>query len=153
MATLVALWLTCTLSQPTNSLSGIPPLPTTARWVSGKVPRIRLPAVIDGTDGEDYAYCISRPNQITRSNSHTMPTETPTPVPIPTPIQENNAISNCNRYSQAQSGDWCSKFTERVGISLEQLYAWNAVLAVEQGCDVNFWAGYWYCTGVTILRL
>ncbi len=56
-----------------------------------------------------YAYCVGVPNTValTRSPSSS-PTPTSSGVPAPTPNQANNAVSNCNKYAAAQSGDYCS---------------------------------------------
>lgn len=83
-----------------------------------------------------YAYCVG--------------VAPPVVVEVPSPVQAGNAHANCNVYAQAQPGDWCSAFADRNTISVAQLYAWNSVLGVDgSGCGSSFWAGYWYCVGVT----
>ncbi|KAF8457864.1 LysM domain-containing protein [Kalaharituber pfeilii] len=99
-----------------------------------------------------YAYCIGVADALssTRVSSPTSPMPTYTPVPVPDPHQENNAISTCNKFGQAQEGDWCSLFAERNGITPKQLYAWNAVLGLDgSSCQSMLWATYWYCVGAT----
>ncbi|KAK4220509.1 hypothetical protein QBC38DRAFT_526748 [Podospora fimiseda] len=68
---------------------------------------------------------------------------------VPTPVQAGNAVSGCKKYAQAQTGDSCSDFAVRNGLSLAKLYAWNRVLGTDgSGCKTSFWAMYWYCVGV-----
>ena len=70
-------------------------------------------------------------------------------VVVPSPVQEGNAVEGCNKYAQAQAGDWCSKFAVRNKVALVDLYRWNRVLGADgSGCETQFWAGYWYCVGV-----
>jgi len=72
------------------------------------------------------------------------------PVVVPSPVQTGNAHANCNAYAQAQSGDWCAAFADREEITLAELYEWNSVLEEDgAGCATSFWAGYWYCVGVS----
>lgn len=102
----------------------------------------------------DYAYCVGTIDTISLTRSSNIAsggsTSSTSSLPISTPNQPNNAISNCNRFAASQSGDWCGKFAERNGILLTQLYAWNAVLGADgNGCTSNFWAGYYYCVGIT----
>lgn len=62
----------------------------------------------------------------------------------------NNAVSSCNKFAIANSGDYCSIFAQNNGITTAQLYEWNAVLASDaSGCDTQFWSGYYYCVGVS----
>ncbi|KAK4186732.1 hypothetical protein QBC35DRAFT_452972 [Podospora australis] len=70
-------------------------------------------------------------------------------VAAPTPNQAGNAVANCNRYAQAQSGDWCALFATRNSVALGDLYKWNTVLKADgSGCDTFFWGTYWYCVDV-----
>ena len=71
------------------------------------------------------------------------------PIPAPEPNQPGNAISTCNKYAQAQDGDWCAAFADRHGLDYASFYSWNSVLG-ENGanCGGSFWAGNWYCIGV-----
>ncbi|CAF9933065.1 MAG: hypothetical protein HETSPECPRED_008521 [Heterodermia speciosa] len=98
-----------------------------------------------------YDYCVSIVTMTTtRSSINPAPTSTKSAVPVPTPNQAGNAISNCNKYAQTQSGDYCSLFATRNGITSTNLYAWNSVLGSDgSGCDTNFWLGYYYCVGVS----
>ncbi|KAI0143678.1 hypothetical protein GGR57DRAFT_341918 [Xylariaceae sp. FL1272] len=99
-----------------------------------------------------YAYCVGTTDSIstTRVTATATPTPTPTGITAPDPHQDNNAVSNCNKFGQAQDGDYCSLFAERNGITTGQLFAWNAVLGSDgAGCDTMFWKDYWYCVGVS----
>lgn len=104
---------------------------------------------VDGFWG-DYAYCVAVSGDTTPpTDTITSDTPGPTRVPAPEPNQEGNAIDSCNEYGQAQDGDWCAKFAERHGVSVEDLYAWNSALgAGGKNCDTAFWVDYWYCIGV-----
>jgi len=69
---------------------------------------------------------------------------------VPSPTQANSIAMNCNRYSIAESGDYCWIFAQKHSITVEQLYAWNTVLGVGgSNCGTAFWLGYYYCTGVS----
>jgi LysM repeat protein len=102
-----------------------------------------------------YAYCVGTTDTISSTGSSSVPPTTtssaPTPsVTAPDPHQDNNAISTCNKFAQAQTGDYCYIFAQNNGITTAQLYAWNAVLGSDgSGCGTEFWAGYWYCVGVS----
>ncbi|KAG7001882.1 hypothetical protein G7Y79_00030g064150 [Physcia stellaris] len=77
----------------------------------------------------DYYYCVG--------------------IAPPTPTQAGIA-SNCNDYAKAVGGDYCSKFAQDHGISVDHLYAWNAVLGSGgSGCDTQFFKDYFYCVGVS----
>ncbi|KAH8901682.1 hypothetical protein GQ53DRAFT_851663 [Thozetella sp. PMI_491] len=101
----------------------------------------------------DYAYCVGTTDtvSITRSAPPTSTSSAPgSTVTAPDPHQDNNAVSNCNKFAQAQTGDYCYLFAQNNGITTDQLYAWNAVLGSDgSGCGTEFWAGYWYCVGVS----
>ncbi|RKU41544.1 hypothetical protein DL546_001268 [Coniochaeta pulveracea] len=76
-------------------------------------------------------------------------TTTSTTVIAPGPTQTGIA-SNCNKYAAAIKDDVCSVFASRNSISLDQLYAWNAVLGTTgQNCGSSLWAGEYYCVGVS----
>lgn len=93
------------------------------------------------------AYCVGVSASTTGMATAT---GTTTSVPsIPTPTQEGNAVRNCNKYAQAQSGDACGTFADRNDVSLQQLYVWNKLLGSNgEGCAGSLWAEYWYCVGV-----
>lgn len=56
-----------------------------------------------------YAYCVGTTDTVSQTrSSDAPPSSTSSGVQAPTPTQANNAVSNCNKYSQAQSGDYCS---------------------------------------------
>ncbi|KAI0202237.1 hypothetical protein F4808DRAFT_468789 [Astrocystis sublimbata] len=103
-----------------------------------------------------YAYCVGTTDSVTTTRIPTTPTSTTTttssppaaPTGPPDPHQDNNAVSNCNKFAQAMDGDYCFLFADRNGISTAQLFAWNAVLGSDgSGCDSMFWKDYWYCVG------
>jgi hypothetical protein len=98
-----------------------------------------------------YAYCVGlTTTSVTTQTSSTPPPTTVTPVPAPGPTQANSIPSNCNKYAMAPAGSWCAKFAEDEGISLANLYAWNAVLGPNgENCGGSFWANTYYCTGVS----
>ncbi|KAI5866007.1 LysM domain-containing protein [Durotheca rogersii] len=98
----------------------------------------------------DYAYCVgvSGGASSTSSTITTPPTTTPTKVPIPDPHQDG-IVENCNKFAQAQDGDWCALFAERHSISPDDLYLWNTVLGSGgANCNTMFWKDTWYCIGV-----
>lgn len=98
----------------------------------------------------NYYYCVgTTDNTVTRSTP-TFPATTTSAVPLPSPIQDNNVVSNCNKFAQTQDGDYCSLFAQRNSITTTQLYTWNQVLGTDgSGCDTQFWLGYYYCIGVS----
>ncbi|KAL3423876.1 LysM domain-containing protein [Phlyctema vagabunda] len=97
-----------------------------------------------------YAYCVGTTDTISSTRSVELPEPTAGPMTPPEPSQPNNAISTCNKFAQAQDGDWCALFAERNGVTLPNLYAWNAVLKSDgSGCDSSFWKDNWYCVGVS----
>ncbi|KAI0899431.1 hypothetical protein F4806DRAFT_492421 [Annulohypoxylon nitens] len=105
-----------------------------------------------------YAYCVGTTNTVSSTRSSRVATTTATATTksaaspsatAPNLHQDNNAVSNCNKYVQAKKGDYCSVFAQNNGITAKQLYGWNAVLESDgSGCDKSFWSGYWYCVGV-----
>jgi hypothetical protein len=75
---------------------------------------------------------------------------TTTAVAIPSPTQPNSIAANCDKFEQAQSGDYCDEFAAANGITDTELYEWNAILGVNGAdCSAEMWAGYWYCVGVS----
>ena len=105
------------------------------------------------------AYCVGIAGQqppITSTpgpvSSYTSSLSTTTPlagIVAPSPVQSDNAVASCSKYAQAQDGDWCELFATRNSVTLANLYAWNRVLGDNgAGCATQFWATYWYCTGV-----
>lgn len=67
-------------------------------------------------------------------------------VPTPSPVHAGSA-PNCNKWAEAGDGDYCWKMADDAGIALSDFYAWNAVLAGGDGCNM-IWPGYFYCVGV-----
>ena len=69
---------------------------------------------------------------------------------MPSPVQPDNIVANCNKFAKSEdSGDGCYNFAARNGIELSQLYQWNKVFDNGDACGTKFWAGYYYCTGVS----
>jgi hypothetical protein len=59
-------------------------------------------------------------------------------------------VANCNKYAKANSGEFCSSFAQRVGITEANLYKWNTVLGANgANCASVFWADEYYCVGVS----
>lgn len=99
-----------------------------------------------------YAYCVGITDSTPFTTTPASITSTPTSTgsSIPDPHQDSNAVSNCNKYAQAQDGDGCEVFAERNGVTTAQLYAWNTALGSDgSGCASSFWTPYWYCVGVS----
>ena len=56
----------------------------------------------------------------------------------------------CTKYEKANAGGSCPVFSNRVGITTSQLYAWNSVLGDNgQNCASSFWGDTFYCVGVS----
>ncbi|KAJ3957715.1 hypothetical protein N0V92_005734 [Colletotrichum tropicale] len=103
----------------------------------------------------DYAYCVGTDSSggsepvTTTLSSAAASTPTNGPVAAPEPNQAGNAVTSCNKYAQAQSGDWCAAFVERHSLAAADFYSWNTVLgSTGENCGGSFWAEYWYCIGV-----
>lgn len=91
-----------------------------------------------------YYYCVHAP---TAATSTSAPTHTASPAPSPT---QSGIVANCNKYYLAKSGDGCYSFAQENAITTNQLYAWNTQLGASgQNCGTQFWAGYYYCVGVS----
>lgn len=79
----------------------------------------------------------------TTTTTSSSPTST---LPYPT---QTGIDPNCNKYAEAMSGDYCSKFAQDNGITTDQLYAWNKALGDNgANCGSAFFAGYDYCVRV-----
>jgi LysM repeat protein len=60
-------------------------------------------------------------------------------------ISNNRApgvTEDCTKYYKVQTGDFCSKVVEMMGISFARLRALNQ--AIDSNCS-NLWLGYDYC--------
>ena len=67
----------------------------------------------------------------------------------PSPTQSGISPS-CTQYALAQSGDGCYSFSQLFDITPQALELWNPVLGPSgESCSTDFFAGYWYCIGVT----
>ncbi|KAH8201826.1 hypothetical protein TruAng_004000 [Truncatella angustata] len=107
-----------------------------------------------------YAYCVgvgsgdsgsaSTTTAATATTTSSPATETSTTT-APDPNQAGNVISTCNRFGQAQDGDWCTAFADRYGLAYADFYSWNSVLGEDgSNCGGSFWGTYWYCIGVSV---
>ncbi|KAL8831398.1 MAG: hypothetical protein Q9170_005312 [Blastenia crenularia] len=96
---------------------------------------------------EGYDYCVGVPgNEPTSTSSQGPPTST-TKLPYPT---QSGIAPQCNKYAEAQSGDYCYKFAQDNNITTDQLYSWNNILGPNGAdCSTQFQAGYDYCVGVS----
>ncbi|KAG9963623.1 hypothetical protein KCU61_g3456, partial [Aureobasidium melanogenum] len=99
-----------------------------------------------------YDYCVGIVNgtsATTTSSTASISTTSQSTTSLPYPTQ-SGIVSNCNKFVEAVSGDYCSKFASDNGITTAQLYAWNPVLgSTGQNCDTAFFAGYDYCVGIS----
>lgn len=95
-----------------------------------------------------YAYCIRGPGFTSSSSSSTSrPSSTAVVAPGPT---QTGIVSSCTKFSKANSGEFCSAFAQRIGITLAQLYAWNTVLGPNgENCGSLFWADEYYCVAAS----
>jgi len=90
-----------------------------------------------------YYYCVHVPTVTSTATA----THSATPAPSPT---QSGIISTCNKYFKAITGDTCSSFAQENAITAPQLYKWNTQLGASgQNCSTSFWAGYYYCIGVS----
>jgi LysM repeat protein len=96
-----------------------------------------------------YDYCV----EVDGGSSTTSPTsssttsKSTTSLPFPT---QSGIIATCNKFKDAESGDFCSKFAADNGITIQQLYAWNSILGPNgENCGTQFQAGVDYCIGVS----
>ncbi|KAK4210757.1 carbohydrate-binding module family 50 protein [Rhypophila decipiens] len=90
-----------------------------------------------------YAYCIRGPGFSTTTSSSRTSTSTGVTAPGPT---QTGITSGCTKFAKANSGEVCTAFASRVGITTAQLYAWNTVLGANgENCASSFWADEYYC--------
>ncbi|KAK2762520.1 LysM domain-containing protein [Colletotrichum kahawae] len=97
-----------------------------------------------------YYYCVRTtgegPTTTAPPPTTSVPTSEPTAVPTPSSIHEGTT-PNCNKWAEAQDGDYCWKMANDAGIELSSFYEWNTVPANGDSCDM-IWPGYFYCIGV-----
>ncbi|KAM7192192.1 lysM domain-containing protein-like protein [Rhypophila sp. PSN 637] len=92
-----------------------------------------------------YAYCIRGPGFSSSSSSSSTRPTTSTGVVAPGPTQ-TGIVSGCTKFAKANSGEACSAFASRIGITTAQLHAWNTVLGPNgENCASSFWADEHYC--------
>ncbi|KAK8145099.1 hypothetical protein G3M48_004923 [Beauveria asiatica] len=99
------------------------------------------PAVKDDCSGIEigYSYCVD----VNHGGTVTSPPTSALP-PAPSPTLDGIA-KDCDRYHLIVKGDTCAGVTQRYGISMDQLVAWNK--AVDKDCN-GFWAAYYICVHV-----
>ncbi|KAK9772777.1 hypothetical protein AB5N19_03209 [Seiridium cardinale] len=92
-------------------------------------------------------YCVGIAAAV--STTTTTPPATTARITPAGPTQTGIALS-CNKYAAAASGDSCSGFATKNGITVAQLYTWNTVLGANgANCATMFWANEYYCVGVS----
>ena len=97
-----------------------------------------------------YAYCVATSNDHRSRTALPAASTTISVSTAPSPTQANSIISNCKTYALASSGEYCSEFAQKNGISASDLYAWNSVLGSNGvNCNTAFFANYYYCVGVS----
>lgn len=125
---------------------------TTQFWLGsvfpGKSGAVNYPSA---NIGGSYDYCVEvNGGSSTSTSTSSVPTPTSsstTSLPYPT---QSGIIASCNKFKDAESGDYCSKFASDNGITTQQLYAWNPVLGANgENCNTLFQAGVDYCVGVS----
>ncbi|KAI0140764.1 hypothetical protein BJ166DRAFT_583997 [Pestalotiopsis sp. NC0098] len=88
------------------------------------------------------ATTTSKPTSTSTTKSSTSVVAAPGPT-------QSGISPKCNKYAAAISGDTCTAFAARNGITTANLYAWNAVLGANGSqCASSFWASEYYCIGV-----
>lgn len=58
-----------------------------------------------------FYYCVGTSDNMVTRSTPTFPSSTASAVPLPSPIQDNNVVSNCNKFSKTVDGDFCSVCT------------------------------------------
>ncbi|KAH7360209.1 hypothetical protein BKA65DRAFT_576795 [Rhexocercosporidium sp. MPI-PUGE-AT-0058] len=98
--------------------------------------------------GYDYCVEINGGSSSTTSSSTSHPTtSTTTSLPYPT---QSGIIATCNKFKDAESGDYCYIFASNNGITTTELYAWNPILGPNgENCGTQFQAGVDYCVGIS----
>ncbi|KAH8680676.1 hypothetical protein BX600DRAFT_444897 [Xylariales sp. PMI_506] len=94
-----------------------------------------------------YDYCVEVNGGSSTSTTTSSSSTSSTSLPYPT---QSGIISTCNKFNNAVSGDYCSKFAADNGITTAELYAWNTILGPNgENCATLFEAGVDYCIGVS----
>ncbi|KAJ5936334.1 hypothetical protein N7454_005632 [Penicillium verhagenii] len=112
-------------------------------------------ATATGSSSAVYTTSISITNSgqttISSMTSTTKLSSSTSTVAIPSPTQANSISRNCNQFSEAVSGDYCSLFATNNNITPDDLYNWNSVLGVNGAyCGTALQANVWYCVGVDV---
>ena len=88
----------------------------------------------------DYYYCVGVAAAVTSQ----APTTTAS-APLPTKTQAGFA-SNCTKWVEAKSGDYCWALANDNGITSEKLYELNTALGPNgENCETQIWPEYFYC--------
>ncbi|KAF2222117.1 hypothetical protein BDZ85DRAFT_274930 [Elsinoe ampelina] len=109
-----------------------------------------------GSNGENcdtqiwpgYFYCVGVSSPPADPTITSLPSST---AALPKPTQtQSNIPANCNKFIQAQAGDYCWKLATDNGLETSRFYALNPVLGANgENCDTQIWPGYWYCAGTS----
>lgn len=98
----------------------------------------------------DYYYCIAAPpGPTTPASTSTaaaaVAAAAAAATATPSPVQ-SGMVSDCTKFAEAVSGDYCYQFAQDNGITPAQLYTWNAELGADgANCATQLYANYYYC--------
>lgn len=96
-----------------------------------------------------YDYCVEVNGGSSVSTSTSAPSTPSSTSSLPYPTQ-SGIIATCNKFKDAETGDYCTLFASNNGITAEQLYTWNPILGANgANCATLFQAGVDYCVGVS----
>ncbi|KFY96630.1 hypothetical protein V500_02364 [Pseudogymnoascus sp. VKM F-4518 (FW-2643)] len=96
-----------------------------------------------------YDYCVEVNGGSSVSTSTSAPSTPSSTSSLPYPTQ-SGIIATCNKFKDAETGDYCTLFASNNGITNEQLYTWNPILGANgENCATLFQAGVDYCVGVS----
>lgn len=121
--------------------SGLDMTTVSFRWYSGD-------SFKQNTDDMQGVGIVNGTSATTTSSTVSISTTTQSTTSLPYPTQ-SGIVSNCDKFVEAVSGDYCSIFASNNGITAAQLYAWNPILGSNgQNCSNAFFAGYDYCVRI-----
>ncbi|SLM40550.1 LysM domain [Lasallia pustulata] len=97
-----------------------------------------------------YDYCVGVSGPSTNSSGTSIKSSaTTSSLPYPT---QSGITSACDKYVEAETGDYCYMFAQNNNITTDELYSWNAILGSNgANCSTEFQAGYDYCVGVSTM--
>jgi len=78
------------------------------------------------------------------SSTTTGPTTTGSTITTPSPIQ-TRMVTDCDKFYDVQSGDYCAGIASAESIPLASLYAWNPAIGTSCG---DLYLSYYVCIGV-----